>query len=227
MQIREGGYSDWVFARAERLRLDRAAEERRRNLARKELAWLRRGPPARTSKPRYRIEAAEALIADVPEPRNTVELAHVRPPAARQGRARSGGRDRRPCRRPTATRTLLTTSPGGSARATGSASSGSTGRASRRCCGCWSASCRRTRGRSSVGRTVRLGYLSQEVVELPGELRLLEAVTEIAGMVNLGGKDLDRRTAGRAVRLHRRPSSGPGWRSCPAASAAGCSCCGS
>src|SRR6478609_6734893 len=50
---REGGYSDWVFARAERLRLDRAAEDRRKNLARKELAWLRRGPPARTSKPRY------------------------------------------------------------------------------------------------------------------------------------------------------------------------------
>ncbi|MCP5916742.1 hypothetical protein NL317_32465, partial [Klebsiella pneumoniae] len=43
-------------------------------LARKELAWLRRGAPARTSKPRYRIEAAEALIADVPEPRNKVEL---------------------------------------------------------------------------------------------------------------------------------------------------------
>ena len=51
-----------------------AAEARRQNLARKELAWLRRGPPARTSKPRYRIEAAEALIADVPPPRNTVEL---------------------------------------------------------------------------------------------------------------------------------------------------------
>ena len=71
---REGGYSDWVFARAERLRLDQAAEERRKNLARKELAWLRRGPPARTSKPRYRIEAAEAIIAGEPEPRNSVEL---------------------------------------------------------------------------------------------------------------------------------------------------------
>ena len=71
---REGGYSDWVFARAERLRLDQAAEERRKNLARKELAWLRRGPPARTAKPRYRIEAAEAIIAGEPEPRNSVEL---------------------------------------------------------------------------------------------------------------------------------------------------------
>ena len=69
-----GGYADWVFARAERSRQADAAEARRRNLARKELAWLRRGPPARTSKPRYRIEAAEALIADVPPPRDTVEL---------------------------------------------------------------------------------------------------------------------------------------------------------
>ena len=69
-----GGYADWVYARAERSRQTDAAEARRRNLARKELAWLRRGPPARTSKPRYRIEAAEELIADVPPPRNTVEL---------------------------------------------------------------------------------------------------------------------------------------------------------
>src|SRR5690606_19008767 len=64
----EGGYADWVFARAERARLAAAAEEKRRNLARKELAWLQRGARARTSKPRYRVEAAEALIADVPEP---------------------------------------------------------------------------------------------------------------------------------------------------------------
>src|SRR6201999_222273 len=70
----DGGYADWVYARAERARLAAAAEDRRRNLARKELAWLRRGPPARSSKPRYRIEAAEALIADEPEPRSSVQL---------------------------------------------------------------------------------------------------------------------------------------------------------
>ncbi|MDU4704734.1 MAG: ATP-binding cassette domain-containing protein, partial [Corynebacterium sp.] len=58
----DGGYNDWTFARAERARQADAAEQRRQNLARKELAWLRRGAPARTSKPRYRIEAAEALI---------------------------------------------------------------------------------------------------------------------------------------------------------------------
>ena len=70
----EGGYADWVFARAERARQAEATESTRRNLARTELAWLRRGAPARTSKPRYRIEAAEALIADVPPPRDAVEL---------------------------------------------------------------------------------------------------------------------------------------------------------
>src|SRR5690606_3308772 len=71
----EGGYNDWIFARAERARQADAMEERRRNLARKELAWLRRGAPARTSKPKYRIEAAEALIANVPPPRDSVALA--------------------------------------------------------------------------------------------------------------------------------------------------------
>jgi len=65
----DGGYADWVFARAERVRLADAMEERRRNLARKELAWLQRGARARTSKPRYRVQAAEDLIADVPAPR--------------------------------------------------------------------------------------------------------------------------------------------------------------
>ena len=69
-----GGYADWIYARAERVRQADAAQARRQNLARKELAWLRRGPPARTSKPRFRIEAAEALIADVPPPRDSVEL---------------------------------------------------------------------------------------------------------------------------------------------------------
>src|SRR6202041_3502897 len=69
-----GGYAAYVLARAERMRLAAGTEARRRNLLRKELAWLRRGPPARTSKPRFRIDAAEALIADVPPARSAVEL---------------------------------------------------------------------------------------------------------------------------------------------------------
>ncbi len=79
----DGGYAAYVLARAERARVAEATDRRRRNLLRKELAWLRRGPPARTSKPRFRIEAANALIAGEPPPRDGVEL-------ARQATARLG-----------------------------------------------------------------------------------------------------------------------------------------
>ena len=70
----DGGYAAYVLARAERARQAAVAAVKRENLLRKELAWLRRGAPARTSKPRFRIDAAEALIADVPPPRDTVAL---------------------------------------------------------------------------------------------------------------------------------------------------------
>jgi ATP-binding cassette subfamily F protein uup len=70
----EGGYAAFVLAKAERSRQASASEMRRQNLARKELAWLRRGPPARTSKPKFRIDAANALIEDVPPPRDRLEL---------------------------------------------------------------------------------------------------------------------------------------------------------
>ncbi|MGZ4446144.1 MAG: ABC-F family ATP-binding cassette domain-containing protein, partial [Nocardioides sp.] len=70
----EGGYAAFVLAKAERQRQASATESRRQNLARKELAWLRRGPPARTSKPKFRLEAANSLIEDVPPPRDRLEL---------------------------------------------------------------------------------------------------------------------------------------------------------
>src|SRR5690606_12216 len=70
----EGGYAAFVLAKAERQRQAAASETRRQNLMRKELAWLRRGAPARTSKPKFRIDAANALIADVPPPRDRLEL---------------------------------------------------------------------------------------------------------------------------------------------------------
>jgi ABC transport system ATP-binding/permease protein len=73
----EGGYAAYVLQRVERDRLAAAAEAKRQNLMRKELAWLRRGPPARTSKPKFRIEAANQLIADVPPLRDSVELAKL------------------------------------------------------------------------------------------------------------------------------------------------------
>ncbi|MEP6980279.1 MAG: ABC-F family ATP-binding cassette domain-containing protein [Nakamurella sp.] len=188
--IRDGGYSDWVFARAERLRLAGAAEERRKNLARKELAWLRRGAPARTSKPRYRIEAAEALIADVPEPRDSVEL---------QAFARKRlGRDVLDIEDVTAKvvaadrtdRTLLdhVTWRIGAGDRLGIVGVNGSGKTTllKVLLGEYPL----VSGTVKRGQTVSLGYLSQDVTELPGTLRLLEAVTEVARVINLGGKDV-------------------------------------
>ncbi|MCR6688041.1 ABC-F family ATP-binding cassette domain-containing protein [Cellulomonas sp.] len=73
----EGGYAAYVLARAERARSAAVTEEKRQNLLRKELAWLRRGAPARTSKPKFRLDAASALIADEPPPRDQVELSKM------------------------------------------------------------------------------------------------------------------------------------------------------
>ncbi len=70
----DGGYAAYILQRVERDRQAATIEARRQNLARKELAWLRRGAPARTSKPKFRIDAANALIADVPEIRDKVAL---------------------------------------------------------------------------------------------------------------------------------------------------------
>ncbi|VXB91331.1 ABC-F family ATP-binding cassette domain-containing protein [Plantibacter sp. T3] len=71
----EGGYAAYVLQRVERDRSAAVSEAKRQNLMKKELAWLRRGAPARTAKPKFRIEAANALIADEPPVRNAVELA--------------------------------------------------------------------------------------------------------------------------------------------------------
>ncbi|MEX2588490.1 MAG: ABC-F family ATP-binding cassette domain-containing protein [Actinomycetota bacterium] len=80
----EGGYSAYVLQRVERDRMAAVVERKRQNLMRKELAWLRRGPPARTTKPKFRVEAAEDLIADEPPPRDQVELKKLA--SARLGR---------------------------------------------------------------------------------------------------------------------------------------------
>jgi ABC transport system ATP-binding/permease protein len=180
-----GGYADWVYARAERARQADAAEERRRNLARKELAWLRRGAPARTSKPRFRIEAAEELIADVPAPRDVAELMAFA--SARLGKTVLELEDA------TLTvpgRTLLQDvtwrlGPGDRIGLVGVNGSGKSTllRAldgTRELDG----------GRLVTGKTVRLAHLSQELVDLPAELRVLEAVEQIARFVTVGRHEL-------------------------------------
>ena len=177
----EGGYAAYVLARAERERQSAAGEMRRRNLLRKELAWLRRGPPARTSKPRFRIDAANALIAEEPPPRDAVELQRFA--AARLGKDvvdvenatvrlgdrqifhdvtwRLGPGDRVGVLGPNGAgkSTLLRVIAGELAPAS---------------------------GRVRVGRTVVPAMLTQDVAEVEPTLRVLQAVEEVAGRVELG-----------------------------------------
>jgi ATP-binding cassette subfamily F protein uup len=180
-----GGYADWVYARAERARQADAAEARRQNLARKELAWLRRGAPARTSKPRFRIEAAEALIADVPPPRNAVELLGFA--TNRLGRTVLELED---VTAVVAGRTLLDrvtwrVGPGDRIGIVGINGSGKT-------------TLLRTLtgerpldgGRLVRGRTVQLAQLTQELVDLPGDMRVLETTEQVGKYVRLGKAEL-------------------------------------
>jgi ABC transport system ATP-binding/permease protein len=73
----DGGYAAYILAKAERARSAQVTEAKRQNLLQKELAWLRRGAPARTSKPKFRIDAANALIEDVPPPRDKLALSQL------------------------------------------------------------------------------------------------------------------------------------------------------
>ena len=177
----EGGYGDWIYARAERARLADAAEQRRRNLARKELAWLRRGPQARTSKPRYRVEAAEALIADVPEPRDSVEL--VTMAKHRLGRTVLELEDATLAvgERTLVDRQTWRIGPGDRVGIIGMNGSGKTTllralAGERELDG----------GKRVQGTTVRLAHLSQDLSDLPLHRRVLQAVEDIAERVTIG-----------------------------------------
>ncbi|MBP2371011.1 ABC-F family ATP-binding cassette domain-containing protein [Pseudonocardia parietis] len=180
-----GGYADWVYARAERSRQADAAEQRRRNLARKELAWLRRGPPARTSKPRYRIESAEALIADVPAPRDTVELMQFA--TNRLGRTVLELED---ATVHVAGRTLLDRvtwrlGPGDRVGIVGINGSGKT-----TLLRALSGQCDLDGGRRVQGSTVKLAQLSQELIDLPADMRVLEATEAVAKYVRFGKQEM-------------------------------------
>jgi ATP-binding cassette subfamily F protein uup len=181
----QGGYAAYVLARAERARQSDAGEARRQNLLRKELAWLRRGPPARTSKPRFRIDAAEALIADVPPPRSVVELRALA--QRRLGRSVYGLED---VTVRVGSRTLLRdvtwhVGPGDRIGVIGVNGSGKT-----HLLRLLAGSLAPDSGRVEIGQTVHAGYLSQEVTELPDELRVLEAVQSVRSSAVLGGVEL-------------------------------------
>lgn len=186
VDVYEGGYNDWTFARAERARQADAMEQRRRNLARKELAWLRRGAPARTSKPRYRVEAAEALIADVPAPRDKVELMSFS--KQRQGRVVIELEDATiaaPDGRVLLDHFTWRLAPGERIGLVGVNGSGKT-TLLRALAGDYELSA----GKRIEGQTVRLGWLRQELDDLDPQRRLIDAVEDVATYVQLGKKEL-------------------------------------
>lgn len=182
----DGGYNDWTFARAERARQADAAEQRRQNLARKELAWLRRGAPARTSKPRYRIEAAEALIADVPAPRDSVELMAFS--QRRQGKVvveLEHASLETPDGRELLNDVTWRLAPGERIGLVGVNGSGKT-TLLRALAGDYPLS----EGKRIEGKTVRLGWLRQELDDLPLDMRVLDAVEDVATYIDLGKKQI-------------------------------------
>jgi ATP-binding cassette subfamily F protein uup len=170
----DGGYAAYVLARAERDRQAAAREDRRQQLLRKELAWLRRGPPARTTKPKFRIEAANALIADEPQPRDTAEL--LRFATSRLGKKVINAID---VSLTLGSRRLLRNltwriGPGDRVAIVGVNGSGKSSLLR-----LLAGEIEPTSGLIEHGAKVRVAHLSQDTVELPGEVRVRAALEEV------------------------------------------------
>jgi ABC transport system ATP-binding/permease protein len=199
----DGGYSAYVLAQAERERTAQVAQRVRRSLVRKELAWLRRGPQARSTKPKFRVQAANALIADEPPARDTVELTSLA--SARLGKTVLEVEDVSLWAGPRELLDHVTwqLAPGERAGLVGVNGSGKTSflrllsgllvpgvAETPGPDGAPEQDGIRAEGRVVQGRTVRIAYLSQELAELDPDQRVLESVQDIRSYVQLGKREL-------------------------------------
>jgi ATP-binding cassette subfamily F protein uup len=186
----EGGYAAYVLARAERSRVAAGTEARRRNLMRKELAWLRRGPPARTSKPKFRIQAANDLIANEPEPRDSLALQRFA--TARLGKDVF---DLHRVSLQAGEKLILdkldwSIGPGVRIGLVGVNGTGKT-----TVLKLLTGELPPTSGTVKRGKTLRIGYLSQALVEIEGNERVLDAVENAKRITELaGGKEVSTAT---------------------------------
>ncbi|MEU8797981.1 ABC-F family ATP-binding cassette domain-containing protein [Spirillospora sp. NPDC048819] len=184
----EGGYSAYVLAKAERARIAAATEAKRQNLLRKELAWLRRGPQARTSKPKFRVDAAQALIADEPPLRDSVEL--TRFATARLGKTVYDVEDVKvalgegDAQRTIFERMTWRLGPGDRVGLVGVNGSGKS-----TLLRLLDGSVSPVSGKVVRGKTVQLAHLSQNLEELDPSRRVLEAVEEIRRRITVGKRD--------------------------------------
>ncbi|MEO6998571.1 MAG: ATP-binding cassette domain-containing protein, partial [Terracoccus sp.] len=183
----EGGYAAYVLAKAERDRLAGVVADRRANLMRKELAWLRRGPPARTSKPKFRIDAANALIADEPAPRNSVELASFA--TKRLGKDVLDLEDATIVlgKRTILDRVTWRLAPGERVGIVGVNGSGKS-----TLLRALTGEMPLNGGRRRQGKTVSIAHLTQEVRELERfeAWRVIEAIEDVKQWTTLGGKEI-------------------------------------
>ena len=178
----DGGYSAYVLAKAERARQQAAEDARKNNLIRKELAWLRRGAPARTSKPKFRVDAANQLISSEPAPRNKAELLNFA-----TNRLGNSVYEIHHARLAIGETTLIDSlnwniGPGDRIGIVGVNGSGKT-TLMRTLAGQY----RFSAGKIQTGVTVKATFLSQHLQELDPTWRVLEAVEKVALHVELGG----------------------------------------
>ena len=182
----DGGYSAFVLAKAERSRQSAVTEARRNNLIRKELAWLRRGAPARTTKPKFRVDAANELISAEPAPRDGSEL--LKFALNRLGKTVLETKDMQVKAGDKELLSHLTWNIGPGDRI---GIVGINGAGKSTLMRVLASELQPAAGKLTTGITVKIAFLTQHLDELDPTWRVLEAVEKVAQFVELGkGKTL-------------------------------------